>query len=132
MANILLVEDDDQIRASYAFVLTKKGYTVTEAQSGNEALRHVQAGKKFDLILLDMLMPEGSGVEFLKGAQLPAMSPDTRVIALSNTESPKIIEESKGLGVNRYVLKVEYDPYQLAELVATELADPASPPPATK
>lgn len=120
MAAILLVEDEPTILNSYAFVLTKKGFTVTPVDSAKKALEKVQQ-EKFDMIVLDMLMPEMSGLDFLKTANPKATMPDTKIIVLSNTESPKIIEEAKQFGATEYFLKIENTPYQLADKVSAVL-----------
>jgi CheY-like chemotaxis protein len=122
MAKILLIEDDDQIRASYGLVLTKKGHMVKEASDGQEALQILEHND-FDVILLDMLMPNMSGIEFLRQARIHSRHSKTKVLAISNTESPKIIGEAKELGVNRYLLKVDFNPYELADLIAKSLND---------
>ena len=120
MASVLLVEDEVGILNSYAFVLNKKGLMVTPVDNAKDALAYVKT-KQFDLILLDMLMPEMSGLDFLKAANLKATSPSTKVLVLSNTESPKVIEQAKALGADDYILKVENTPYDLAEKIAAML-----------
>ncbi len=59
---ILLVEDEDAVRAFGARALTSRGYTVIEASSGVEALEVVsEAGQRIDLIVSDVVMPEMDG-----------------------------------------------------------------------
>jgi len=61
---ILLVEDNDLVRAHVASMLEQLGYEVTSAADGHEALRKLEACASFDLIFTDMFMPHGvSGVE---------------------------------------------------------------------
>ncbi len=68
------------------------------------------------VILLDMLMPEMNGIEFLQALQ-PKNLPRTKVCVLSNIENPEIIAAAKKLGAVDYLLKVNYTPYQIADLV---------------
>ena len=117
MAKILVVEDDTSILNSYGFVLVKKGYDVTTAENGEAALKAC-AAEQFDLIVLDMLMPEMSGLDFLKQAGLKTNAPETKVLVLSNTESDKIRDEAMELGAMDYVLKVESTPYDVADKIA--------------
>jgi CheY-like chemotaxis protein len=63
---ILLVEDDDDIREIVGEVLVSRGYRVIQARTGLEALRALQKEGGADLILLDMMMPDMDGREFLK------------------------------------------------------------------
>ncbi len=63
---ILLVEDEEAVRAFAARALASRGYTVLEAESGVDALRVVeQAGGKIDLIVSDVIMPEMDGPTML-------------------------------------------------------------------
>lgn len=55
-ANILLVEDEDAVRAFSARALRNKGFTVTECSNGEDALKQLDKGSAFDLLLTDMMM----------------------------------------------------------------------------
>lgn len=59
--NILIVDDTEDLRDLLRDVLECEGYTVVMANNGLEALQRIEAGQKFDLILLDMTMPEMDG-----------------------------------------------------------------------
>jgi two-component system phosphate regulon response regulator OmpR len=61
MAHILVVDDDEQIRATLGEFLKKTGYDVALASNGKEALQHL-AAHKVDLIVLDVIMPEQDGI----------------------------------------------------------------------
>jgi two-component system cell cycle sensor histidine kinase/response regulator CckA len=63
---ILLVEDEDAVRAFAARALTQRGYTVVEAASGVEALEQVAAHPDIDLIVSDVVMPEMDGPTMLR------------------------------------------------------------------
>ncbi|MDR2074930.1 MAG: response regulator [Holosporales bacterium] len=58
---ILLVEDEDAVRMFSARALRDKGYKVLEASSGEEALKIVRDGEKFDLLITDVMMPRMDG-----------------------------------------------------------------------
>ncbi len=116
MAKILVIEDEEPILNAYYLVLTNKGHQVTAAHNASEGLAAI-AKESFDLILLDLLMPEVSGIDFLKQVQPKTKLPQTRVVVLTNTESPKIINEAMELGATRYLLKVENTPYDIADQV---------------
>lgn len=63
-AQILVVEDETQVRRLLTKVLAMHGYQVLEACSGEEALRHIEEiGEHIDLLLTDVRMPDVSGVE---------------------------------------------------------------------
>jgi DNA-binding response OmpR family regulator len=65
MACILLIEDDDPLRTVLWETLTSHGHAVTEARNGREGLA-LQAARAFDLLILDILMPERDGLEVLQ------------------------------------------------------------------
>ena len=62
---ILLVEDDDAVRAVTTRMLQSGGYRVTALASASEALRLVESGQRFDLVLTDVVMPKIGGLELV-------------------------------------------------------------------
>jgi two-component system cell cycle sensor histidine kinase/response regulator CckA len=79
---ILLVEDEDPVRAVNARALTARGYTVLEAASGVEALQVIAArDKPVDLVVSDVVMPEMDGPTLL--GELRKLYPDLKVIFVS-------------------------------------------------
>jgi len=54
---ILIVDDEKDIRDSVRVILEKEGYKIMTAVSGDDALKKLKGGKKFDLILMDIMMP---------------------------------------------------------------------------
>jgi two-component system cell cycle sensor histidine kinase/response regulator CckA len=69
---VLLVEDEDMVRAVAERALTRQGYTVTAAADGDEGLEAVRAGGEFDLVVSDVVMPSMDG---------PAMAREIRKLA---------------------------------------------------
>lgn len=119
MAKILIVEDDAAISNAYGLHLTKMGYEVSIAENAEKALN--LAKSKPDIILLDMLMPEMSGLDFLKSLDPKKTLPDTKIIVLSNTESPKIRADAEDYGIASYLLKIDYTPEQIGEVIKKQL-----------
>ncbi|MBI4343429.1 MAG: response regulator [Candidatus Omnitrophica bacterium] len=62
MRRILLIDDNQDFRDVLSARLQREGYTVTAVASGQEGLKTL-VGQAFDLVLLDMLMPEQDGIE---------------------------------------------------------------------
>ena len=127
MATILLVEDDETIRNMYTNGLTREGFTVTALSNAREALGWVES-KQFDVILLDMLLGDMSGIDFLDAAELQVKSPATKIVGLSNIGSDNIKERARVLGVVDFLDKASYDPMELAAYLRKllQVAPPAA------
>jgi two-component system cell cycle sensor histidine kinase/response regulator CckA len=81
-SSILLVEDEDAVRAFAARALQTRGYTVHSAASGVEALEVMkQTGGKVDLVVSDVVMPEMDGPSLLR--ELRKDRPDLKIIFVS-------------------------------------------------
>jgi two-component system cell cycle sensor histidine kinase/response regulator CckA len=78
---ILLVEDEEGLRALNARGLTSRGYTVLEAGNGVEAIEVLERGESVDLVVSDVVMPEMDGPTLLK--ELRRRNPDLKVIFVS-------------------------------------------------
>lgn len=122
MAKILVVEDDERLKLSYDTLLKKEGHTVERATDGMKALEVVGIFQP-DLILLDILMPNMDGIEFLRHYDILGKHPDTKVIVFSNMELPEQLEEAYRLGASRYTLKSSTSPKELAQLINSTLAE---------
>ena len=81
-ATILLVEDEELLRAGVQEVLEIQGYTVITAPEGEQALACLGA-QTIDLIITDLVMPKMDGVDFVK--QLRKIKPDLPVIVVSGS-----------------------------------------------
>lgn len=61
--NVLIVDDEPDVRALISIALTMAGYDVIEAENGEQALEALDSGQKIDLILCDVYMPKVNGLE---------------------------------------------------------------------
>lgn len=101
--NILIVEDDPTSQNILARLLKTKGYSVCTAGTGPEAMA-VTAQLKPKLALVDIVLPEVSGVDFLKWVR--KNHPETRVIMLSVLEElSSVADEARELGAYDYFRK---------------------------
>ncbi len=82
LATILLVEDEELLRAGVQEVLEIQGYRVITAPDGEQALACL-AAQTIDLIITDLVMPKMDGVDFVK--QLRTIKPDLPVIVVSGS-----------------------------------------------
>ncbi|MCA9308940.1 response regulator [Candidatus Saccharibacteria bacterium] len=119
MSKILVIEDHDGIREAYELLFIKEGYEVDTVDDGGPALEKVKEAE-YDLILLDMMLPELSGIEFLR--QFKPVEHQTKVVVFSNLENEDITKEAMSLGVSKYIRKATVPPKEMAEIVAGVLA----------
>ena len=117
---VLVVEDEQPLNEVYSHILKQAGYNVKSAFSGVEALEST-ADFEPDLILLDLRMPQMSGIEFLKAYRLTDEHPKVQVIVFSNLDVQKEIDEAYALGAQRYMLKAWASPKDLLKLVSDTL-----------
>jgi two-component system, NtrC family, response regulator PilR len=101
--NILVVEDDPASQSILARLLTTRGYAVSTAGSGHEAMA-VTAKMNPNLALVDIALPEVSGVDYLRWVR--KNHPQTRVIMLSSFEElSTLADEARELGAYDYFSK---------------------------
>ncbi len=117
MPRIFIVEDDIDLNAAYRMILTKQGYQVETAFNGEEALKKVD---DFDpeLILLDLLMPVKSGVEFLQEYDVVSKHSGVKVLIFTNLEHASEIHEAFRLGADQCIIKAWTAPQGLVKIVA--------------
>jgi DNA-binding NtrC family response regulator len=104
---ILIVDDEEIIRESLSFVLTKEGFTVREAANGKLALDLIRE-QSFDLVITDLEMPEMKGIELLE--HVTAVCPETLVMIITAYGSIDTAIAALRKGAVDYILKpVEFD-----------------------
>ena len=114
-ASLLVVDDIEANRDVLSRRLTSKGYDVTVAANGGDALKLVQS-RHFDLLLLDVEMPGMSGLEVLTAVRRSRSSTNLPVIMVTARLSGSDIVEAFSLGANDYVTKPIDFPVALARI----------------
>jgi len=108
---VLVVEDDDDARATLAAMVTELGYRVVEAENGASALPILEQERPVNILLSDVIMPGGmSGVDLAKAAR--KRRPDIRVLFVSGYDRMVIAQAT------RYddSLKLLNKPFSLTDL----------------
>ena len=101
-ANILIVDDDENIRRTLRLILESEGYDVDEAASGKEA---VEKSKKkiYNLALLDIVLPDMQGTQLLK--ELGETTPKMVKIMITGYPNLENAVESLNYGADAYLIK---------------------------
>ncbi len=120
MTKIFIVEDDQDLNAAYRMILEKEKYDVKTAFNGDEALQKVKSFEP-DLILLDLLMPVKSGVEFLQEYDVVNKHKNVKVLIFTNLEHASEIHEAFRLGADQCVIKAWTAPQGLVKIVSDVL-----------
>ena len=101
---VILIEDETNIRSMYAEILKDEGYDVVEISEGKEGLDVLKEGK-WDLLLLDIMLPKLDGVELLKKLNEIKDIKDRPVLILTNLQDEEIRNACLELGVREYLVK---------------------------
>jgi two-component system, NtrC family, nitrogen regulation response regulator NtrX len=109
---ILVVDDEEALRTVLSTELSSEGYEVSTASDGHDAIELVK-DNNYDLVLLDIKMPNVDGFEVLKFVK--GVKPEIKVIMLTGFADLKNAIESKRLGAEDFVSK----PYDLVDLLTT-------------
>ncbi len=104
MKKILIVDDDETIRHSFSEFLKNPDYNIETAGNGNEAVEKVNKAP-YDLILMDLVMPEMDGFEATRRIREMKRWPYIPIVITSGLEDPKDIEKALELGADEYVVK---------------------------
>ena len=122
MANILLIEDDNDLRATIARLLQSHEHTVLEAPDGEKGLRIYQRNA-IDLVITDIFMPEKEGLQTI--IELKRAHPALKIIAISGGGRHgklEYLKHAKYLGADRTIEKpVDYE--VLLDAIAKVLGD---------
>lgn len=124
MANILVIDDEANIRNMIALALQQVGHTVDSAQDGPAGLAKFGEGHTYDLVLLDQRMPEMEGLEVLR--ELRRRAPNARIVMITAFGTIDLAVDAMKAGATDFLRK----PFTLETLrgaVESSLAPPTEP-----
>ncbi|HVZ12000.1 MAG TPA: response regulator [Patescibacteria group bacterium] len=116
MKSVLLVDDDKQLATVFQTALTAVGYQVRIATDGNSGLQAARE-QKFDMILLDEMMPDMSGNDVLRTLKSDDNLKTIPVAMLTNFGSNDLIKDALDSGAADYILKYQVSPTDLPEKI---------------
>lgn len=111
MSRILIVDDELLIRWSLRESLTEAGHEVFEAEDGKTASPYLSTVPPFELVLLDLRLPDTTGLALLKQFKLAQQG--CQVILMTAYGSPEVTDEAMREGVFRVVTK----PFNLEDML---------------
>lgn len=117
----LIIEDEQFIRDIYKRQLEKAGITVDGFGNGAEGLQAISQNK-YDIILLDIMLPDLNGLEILKQIKQNPSLKNIPVIMLTNLGQDEVIKEGFALGAQGYFIKASYTPDQIVQEVKKVLS----------
>ena len=116
LANVLVIEDDAEMREFLIRLLTRRNYSVTSAKNGKTGLASLTA-QSFALVITDIVMPDMEGLETIK--RIRQINPDMPIIAISGGGNDQMdyLKFAQRFGANA-VLAKPFDPAELLKVVA--------------
>jgi CheY-like chemotaxis protein len=122
-AKLLLIEDDQLIQRMYEKIFTFEKFEVEMASDGEEGLEKARTMQpKPTVILLDVMMPKMNGMQVLEKLKLDPELKSIPVIMLSNLAGENDIDTALSKGAVKYIIKSEYDPKQVSDMVKEIIA----------
>jgi DNA-binding response OmpR family regulator len=113
---VLLIEDEETLIEIYKIKLEEEKIDFLVAKTAEEGLE-IAKREKPDLILLDILLPTSSGIDFLENLRKDPEISNLEVVALSNFEEPETKKKAFLLGIKDYLVKADFTPSELIEKV---------------
>jgi CheY-like chemotaxis protein len=116
---VLCIEDERFISELYARALGKAGYEVTVENDGQKGLEHAQTDQ-FDIILLDLMVPNLTGIEILRALRDPSKTPKlhSKVIITTNLEQRDEVRADIEKQADGYLVKAEVTPRELVDILS--------------
>src|SRR6266478_2969196 len=108
--SILLVEDEENLHETLKLNLELEGYEITSAYNGAAALKAVES-EYFDLIILDVMLPEVDGINVTETIRLQNLEVPILILSARNTSADRVLGLKKG--ADDYLTK----PFNLEELL---------------
>jgi CheY-like chemotaxis protein len=118
--SVLVIEDEPFISELYTRALGKAGYRVEVVADGAQALQMAQSNA-YDIILLDLMVPNVTGIEILRALRDPARVPPlkAKIIITTNLEQREDVRADIEKQADGYLVKAELTPHELVDFLAT-------------
>ncbi len=112
---ILLIDDDRFLLDMYSLKFKKSNLEIDTSGSSQGALEKLRTGGKYDIIVLDIIMPGMDGLELLRTIRAEKILPEATIIMLTNQADDT--EKAKAFAVDGYIIKATTIPSEVVEKV---------------
>ena len=116
--SVLCIEDEHFIGELYDRALTKAGYRVKRVTDGAEGLADAETNQ-YDIILLDLMLPNVTGIEILRKLRDPERQPviKSKIIITTNLEQREDVRADIEKQADGYLVKAELTPHELVDFL---------------
>lgn len=119
---ILLIEDEPQLVDMYNAVFNMAGFVVETIKYGLDAKKRLKdiregSGERPDLILIDLILPDMNGIEILEEAKKYPETKDIPCFVSTNYSDPDMGEKCLAIGAEKFILKTDLTPKELAQMI---------------
>jgi DNA-binding response OmpR family regulator len=113
---ILLIDDDESLTSVYVTGLAKEGIEAIVASTGQNGISKLKE-EKFDLVVLDQVLPDTSGFEVLKEIKSTEEIKNIPVIILSNFGQEELVKQALNIGAAEYIFKYQVEISDVAKKI---------------
>ncbi len=114
---ILIIDDDEFLLDMYSLKFKEENFDVEVAMGGLEALEKIKNGLEPNIILVDLVMPNMDGFEFIKELKDKALAKKSKVVILTNLGQKEDIEKGIRLGADDYIVKAYFTPSEIMKKI---------------
>ncbi|MHB1330795.1 MAG: response regulator [Minisyncoccota bacterium] len=114
---VMLVDDDKFLLGMYQKKFEKMGIKAEVCIGSEVALNRLREGNKYDVIVLDIIMPVMDGIELLRTIKKDKLAEGSAIVMLTNESTSDRIEDAKSLGVAGYIVKATSIPSEVVDEV---------------
>jgi two-component system chemotaxis response regulator CheY len=111
---VLIVDDSKTIRQQVSFTLSKGGFTVVEAEDGQDGIAKLGANGDVAMIISDVNMPNMNGIEMVEAIKATGKHTGVPIVMLTTEGSAELIERAKAAGAKGWLVK----PFKPDQLIA--------------
>ena len=116
LKKLLIVEDEPMLMEMYLAKLNKQDLNIFSANTAEQGFT-IAKKEKPDLILLDILFPQGNGIDLLEKIRKDMAIKDIKVLTFSNYDEPDTKKRAMQLGSIDYLIKTNYTPNQITAII---------------